>query len=542
VSLTIADILRRLPDVRPPDFDQGQNLVAEPQNVPNVAKPGQHKITRVNFRVSRLMEFCSMGELQNQTGHSVYDWPLVAAKELLDNALDACEEAEVAPEISVAADNETIIVQDNANGIDAATIKSVLNYAIRVSSREAYVSPTRGQQGNALKTVLAMGYVFDRWQKGEGLGVTEIESRGVKHRIEFRVDHVNNEPRISHHVEPSPVIAGTRVTVRWPPTRFLNDARSRFQSLVQAYASFNPHLTPRGAWCGEEFVNVAATNPDWEKWRPRDPTSAHWYNEARLERYLAAHVAHDRDHGRRRTVRDFIAEFRGLAGTAVQRRILNEIGCSHRSLADFFGVRHVNSAGVAKLLAAMKAHSKPVPPRLLGVIGEAHFKQRFLAAGGEVKTFQYRRRDNVNDDGVPYVTEFVFGLHKSGLDAKSNVKRVFVTGANWSAAISNPFRNFGSTGEGLETTLEKVRANASQPVICAGTSSTTHAGISPSRTPIAASAAAHWRSTIISARSRSRRSLTPVSTQPGSASLAPTAASAASCSAKRKASTRCGRR
>ena len=45
--------------------------------------------------------------------------------------------------------------------------------------------------------------------------------------------------------------------------------------------------------------------------------------------------------------------------------------------------------------------------------------------------------------------------------------REFVTGANWSAAISNPFRRFGNTGEGLESTLAKVRANAKQPVICA---------------------------------------------------------------------------
>jgi hypothetical protein len=39
--------------------------------------------------------------------------------------------------------------------------------------------------------------------------------------------------------------------------------------------------------------------------------------------------------------------------------------------------------------------------------------------------------------------------------------------ANWSVGINNPFRAFGSTGEGLESTLAKVRANATAPVICA---------------------------------------------------------------------------
>jgi hypothetical protein len=57
-------------------------------------KPKEPKLTRVAFRVSRLMEFCTIRELQNQTGHSVYDWPLVVLKEVMDNALDGCEEAE----------------------------------------------------------------------------------------------------------------------------------------------------------------------------------------------------------------------------------------------------------------------------------------------------------------------------------------------------------------------------------------------------------------------------------------------------------------
>jgi hypothetical protein len=177
-------------------------------------------------------------------------------------------------------------------------------------------------------------------------------------------------------------------------------------------------------------------------------------------------VARDRDLGRHRTVREFVAEFRGLAGTALQRKVLTEVGCSHQFLAGFFGVERVNHEGIAKLLAAMQKHSKPVNPRLLGVIGREHLKERFLAVGGAPETFRYELRKGVTD-GIPYVVEGAFGLHKSGLSGKGYVSRKIVAGANWSAAISNPFRKFGSTGEGLESTLEKVRANASQPVIFA---------------------------------------------------------------------------
>ena len=310
-------------------FEQAKNPAGTPQFLQIVAKPRRDagggkpepKLTRVAFKVSRLTEFCSERELQNQTGHYVDDWPLVVAKETFDNALDACEEAEVAPEIAIAVDPGAIIIQDNAGGIDAETIESILDYTVRVSSREAYVSPTRGAQGNALKTLLAMGYVLDRRREGgldDAAGVTVIESSGVAHRIEFKVDHINNQPRIVHTTAPSPIEVGTKITIHWPPSKLLEWAADRFKQLVEAYVWFNPHLTLRGVWFGHEFINVRATNPGWEKWRPRNPTSPHWYDESRLQRYLAAHVARARDLGRRRTVREFIAEFRGLSGLFVQ--------------------------------------------------------------------------------------------------------------------------------------------------------------------------------------------------------------------------------
>ena len=55
------------------------------------------KLDRTTFSTSRLLDFCSEKELTAQTGHDPDEWPLVALKELMDNALDACEEAGVAP-------------------------------------------------------------------------------------------------------------------------------------------------------------------------------------------------------------------------------------------------------------------------------------------------------------------------------------------------------------------------------------------------------------------------------------------------------------
>src|SRR5262245_51723691 len=211
-------------------FQQAKKRDGETRFLPIVAKANhatrrksrkrapEPKLTRVAFTVSRLMEFCTLRELQNQTGHSYYRWLQVVLKELMDNGLDACEEAEIAPVISISVKQGSITIQDNGGGIETATIKSILDYTIRVSSREAYVSPTRGAQGNALKTILAMAYVLNREvfndSGSEAVGTTIIETRGARHCIEFRVDHVNNEPKITHDIKPSSVNVGTKVTVR----------------------------------------------------------------------------------------------------------------------------------------------------------------------------------------------------------------------------------------------------------------------------------------------------------------------------------------
>ena len=94
-------------------------------------------LERTTFRTSRLLEFCSRKELVAQTGHEPDAWPLVVLKELLDNALDACEEAGVAPEIMVQVEPGAITVVDNGPGMPPETVTDILDFSSRVSSREA---------------------------------------------------------------------------------------------------------------------------------------------------------------------------------------------------------------------------------------------------------------------------------------------------------------------------------------------------------------------------------------------------------------------
>ncbi len=51
-------------------------------------------------------------------------------KELVDNALDACEETGTAPVISVKVDETGITVTDNGSGIPQSTVEGVLDFTV----------------------------------------------------------------------------------------------------------------------------------------------------------------------------------------------------------------------------------------------------------------------------------------------------------------------------------------------------------------------------------------------------------------------------
>lgn len=425
---------------------------------PSVIHPGP-QLKRTTFTTSRLLDFCSYKELQAQTGHAAGEWPLVIVKEAFDNALDACEEAGIPPEISVRVDETGISIADNGPGLPARTIKSILDFSSRTSSREAYVSPTRGAQGNALKTIVAMPFVLsDTKQRG----VVEIEAQGKRHRITFAVDQIRQEPAIGHAIEPSSRKKGTQLIVHWPDLAcsILDHARERFLQIVDDYTWLNPHLTMTVDWHGS-VSTTAATDPGWTKWKPSDPTSPHWYTPDRLARLIAAYAVHDAGHRRDRTVRQFVSEFRGLSGTMKQQLVLEATGLARAPLSSLIAGNAVDSAACTALLDAMRGHSRPVKPPQLGVIGRSHFEARFRAAGCEMESFDYRKIADHDDEGIPYLVETAFGW--LGDDAPD--ERRMVTGVNWSPGIINPFRRLGSYGQSLDYILAQQRVGSDEPVI-----------------------------------------------------------------------------
>ena len=410
--------------------------------------------SRETFRTSRLLDFASERELTAQIGHRPEQWPQVAVKELVDNSLDACEEAGVAPRVEVEVDRGLIRVADNGPGIAADVVADVLDFSVRVSSREAYVGPTRGAQGNALKTILRMPFALD----GEAGRVT-IESQGVRHEIAFGIDHIAQEPRAEHRRSPSPVKIGTVVALGWPDSSssILHASLPRIGRDLYKFAVFNPHLRLTARTGGRTEV-YEPTDTAWRRWRPSEPAPAHWYDLDRFERLVAAMIHRDRLLGRVRTVRELVAGFHGLTGTAKQKRLLAELGMARTSLEELVVDGRLDRDRLDRLLTAVQARSRPVRAAALGVIGRDHLLARLPLTALGRESFVYRKRAD-DDPSNPRVAETAFAFDEDALDG-----RLLLVGLNNSPALSDAgaFRELGT--DGLGALLGRQYAGEEAPI------------------------------------------------------------------------------
>jgi DNA topoisomerase VI subunit B len=380
----------------------GSRPGTEPGGVLN-AKPAA--LERTTFSFSRAREYFDPKELQAMTGQPLARFPDVLIKELIDNAIDAAETAGVPPQLRVryrvCGRRVRLAVMDNGPGIPPDTVTRVLDFATRTSDKAHYRGPTRGAQGNALKTVLGIPFALGC------KAPVAIEACGVRHVIRATVDPAG-EVHIDHDRRDVPLRPGTRVAVRLPARacRSFNPAR-----WAQAFALVNPHASVKiRADQGRElassprpaatalFYRPAADFPGgWTKFLPSDPISPHWYDVASLAKLVFAHAAQSRGGGKDLTLRDFVRTFAGLTGTGKAKAVCDRFPAIRR-LSDF-----ADEGQVAALLRAMKDETRAPSPAVLGAVGEAHLRARLDRWFG-VRRWWYKKVSGTAG-GLPFVVE-----------------------------------------------------------------------------------------------------------------------------------------
>ncbi len=166
---------------------------------------------------------------------------LTTVKEAVDNALDACEEAGILPDILIEIQgiSETryrVAVQDNGPGIVKAQMPKIFGQLL-YGSKFHRLRQSRGQQGIGISAAGMYG------QLTTGKPITVISRVGANkpaHKFDIQIDTRRNAPVVTHDDEVKWVPEhGTRVEIEIEAT--YKKGRHSVDGYVEQTAMANPH-------------------------------------------------------------------------------------------------------------------------------------------------------------------------------------------------------------------------------------------------------------------------------------------------------------
>jgi len=276
---------------------------------------------------SRADENFTKDGLETLTGQPSRKWGRYVVKELVDNALEAVEEADTeTPTITVETEVEgrgrrayatSVTVSDNGDGIPESQIEQIADVDRFGGTKRHYALPTRGTQGNALMTVLGI-------QSLAGGSLT-IETRGQCYEFSVNAGRISRKPTVDVS-KPDSVHAaadggvttdGTTVTVEFGDK---GKQWARFSPISKTLCNFvalNPHVqfnTPLGT-----NEPAADTTTRYEPKGSATTGRVHWMSPQAFEERIAADIRAAPD----LTVGEFITEFEGLVSRKKRRAVMD---------------------------------------------------------------------------------------------------------------------------------------------------------------------------------------------------------------------------
>ncbi|HJK78668.1 MAG TPA: DNA topoisomerase VI subunit B [Methanocorpusculum sp.] len=184
---------------------------------------------------------------------------ITTIKEAIDNSLDACEEAEVLPDILVSVrklggDVFRVVVEDNGPGIIPEKMPAVFAKLL-YGSRFHQVRQTRGQQGIGISAAVLYA------QMTTGKPTLVISRTGAKtkaHRMTLVIKTETNEPEVLSHEEIDWVLPhGTRIELEFKSTM---QAKKKLLEYLKYTSVVNPHARFRVEIDDESFTFDRVSN------------------------------------------------------------------------------------------------------------------------------------------------------------------------------------------------------------------------------------------------------------------------------------------
>ena len=312
----------------------------------------------------------------------------------MDNALDACEEAQVLPDIYISIKKTgpeifRIIVEDNGPGIVPAQVPFVFGKLL-YGSRFHQIRQTRGQQGIGISAAVLYA------QLTSGLPTVVISRTGAKepaHKFEIQIRIETNEPDvISQQPFEWDRIHGTRVQIEFKSTM---SAKKKLLEYLKYTSVVNPHARFRVELDDEAFTFERVSQEVIACPVAIQP-HPHGIEFGQLKRMAAA--------GEGKLI-DFLVNGFSRVGKKTAQEM-----CDRAGLKSAAKVAGLSADELKNLLAAMQAVAVPAPPttQCLSPIGEdlirrgldKEFQMDFVAA---------RTRPSSVYSGHPFVVEAAIG-------------------------------------------------------------------------------------------------------------------------------------
>ncbi|HJK24254.1 MAG TPA: DNA topoisomerase VI subunit B, partial [Methanocorpusculum sp.] len=184
---------------------------------------------------------------------------ITTIKEAIDNSLDACEEAEVLPDILVSvrrlgSDVFRVTVEDNGPGIVPEKMPAVFAKLL-YGSRFHQVRQTRGQQGIGISAAVLYA------QLTTGKPTTVISRTSAKtraHKMTLVIKTETNEPEVLSHEEIDWVLPhGTRIELEFKSSI---QAKKKLLEYLKYTSVVNPHARFRVEIDDESFTFDRVSN------------------------------------------------------------------------------------------------------------------------------------------------------------------------------------------------------------------------------------------------------------------------------------------
>jgi DNA topoisomerase VI subunit B len=281
---------------------------------------------------------------------------ITTIKEAVDNSLDACEEAQVLPDIfisikKVSSEVFRIIVEDNGPGIVPKQVPFVFGKLL-YGSRFHQIRQTRGQQGIGISAAVLYA------QLTSGVPTIVISRTGAKesaHKFEIQIKIETNEPDI---ISEGPFewdrIHGTRVQIEFKSTM---SARKKLIEYLRYTSVVNPHARFRVELDDESFTFERVSQEVIACPVAIQP-HPHGIEFGQLKRMAAASDL---------KLLDFLVESFSRVGKKSAQDM-----CDRSGLKSALKVKGLSTEDLKKLLTAMQDIAVPAPPatQCLSPIGE----------------------------------------------------------------------------------------------------------------------------------------------------------------------------